>query len=110
MWVARIFQPVTLQRAQVVGVAEFIANLLEELPVAFRVLGTYCSFQMLAEIRGDLVVKQQRVIDVKQEDDFFIGHGISLKNKKRRLWLVGQDGILRRLCKPPTTWLTCPTG
>ena len=69
MRVARALDAVALQRAEVVGVAELAAKLLEDLPVAAFALAAERVAQMTPQILGDLVVVQQRVVDVQEVDD-----------------------------------------
>src|SRR5205823_12257711 len=66
--VARVLDAVPLQRAEVVGVAELSAQLLEDLPVALGPRLAERLDQMTFQIREDGVVVEQRVVDVQQED------------------------------------------
>ena len=67
--VARAGVAIALQRAEVVGVAELGAQLLEELPVVGAAVLADLGVEMRAQIGGDAVVVEQRVVDVEEEDD-----------------------------------------
>jgi hypothetical protein len=54
-----------LERAEVVGVPELRAQLLEELPVALLALLAEGLGEMRAEVAGNSVVVEQRVVDVE---------------------------------------------
>jgi hypothetical protein len=60
--------PVQLQRAEVVGVAELVAQLLEARPVQRGALGAERAHQVLAQVLDEAVVVEQGVVDVDQED------------------------------------------
>ena len=65
----QILEPVALERAEVVRIAEFAAQLFEYRPVAIpRRLSVACS-DVGAEVVLDPVVVQKRVVDVEQEDE-----------------------------------------
>jgi hypothetical protein len=63
--VARVGEPEALKRAQVVGVAELLAQLLEELPVALLAPLAERLGQVRTQVGGDRVVVEQRVVDVQ---------------------------------------------
>ena len=67
--IARVLDPVALQRAQVVGVAELGAQRLEDRPVALLQHGPDRAREVTLEIGGDPIVVEQRVVDVEQEHD-----------------------------------------
>ena len=67
--VARPRVAIPLQRAEVVGVAELVAELLEELPVLAAAVLADLGVEMRAQVGGDAVVVEQRVVDVEEEDD-----------------------------------------
>src|SRR5207253_322771 len=69
MGIPRVLDPVALQRAQVVGVAELGAEVLEDGPVACFGLGTDLAPEIAPQVRGDAVVVDERVVDVEEEDD-----------------------------------------
>jgi hypothetical protein len=62
---ARVGEAEALERAQVVGVSELRAQLLEELPVALLALLAEGLGEMRAEVAGNSVVVEQRVVDVE---------------------------------------------
>jgi hypothetical protein len=62
---ARIGEAEALERAEVVGVPELRAQLLEELPVALLALLAEGLGEMRAEVAGNSVVVEQRVVDVE---------------------------------------------
>ena len=59
---------VALQRAEIVGIAEFLPELLEMRPVKLAGLAELAG-QVLAQIVGDAVVVEQRVVDIQKKDD-----------------------------------------
>ena len=67
--VARVLDPVALQRAEVVGVAELLAQLLEDLPVALLPLVADLALEVAPHVGDDVVVVDQRVVDVEERDD-----------------------------------------
>jgi hypothetical protein len=73
IWIMRIFTSVALERAQVVGIAEFSAKLLEEDPVFLSAIRANFAFEMTLEIDNDPIVVEQRIVDIKQENDFARG-------------------------------------
>jgi hypothetical protein len=62
---ARVGEAEALERAEVVGVPELRAQLLEELPVALLALLAEGLGEMRAEVAGNSVVVEQRVVDVE---------------------------------------------
>jgi hypothetical protein len=60
---------IPLQRAEIVGVAEFSPTLFEDVPVALFMLRAQCRAHVAAKIRRHRIVVQQRVVDVEQEHD-----------------------------------------
>ena len=72
--VARMIDPVALQRAQIVRVAELGAQLLEIIPVALLLLVADVALEIALHVGNDVVVVDQRVIDVKQKNNMFCGH------------------------------------
>ena len=69
MAVVRMLDAITLQRAEVIRIAELGAQLLENRPVAFLALRADLARQMAPEIVGDPIVVQQRVVDVEKKYD-----------------------------------------
>ena len=67
--VARPGVAVPLQGAEVVGVAELVPELLEQLPVVAAAVLADLGVEVRAQVGGDAVVVEQRVVDVEQEDD-----------------------------------------
>ena len=70
--VAWVLDPVALQRAEIVGVAELGPERFEDRPVALLTLDADLLRQVSLEIRGNAIVVEQRVVDVNQENN---GHG-----------------------------------
>src|SRR5262245_46702556 len=73
--IARALDAVALQRTEVVGVAQFRAKLLEDLPVAPLAVGPRRLQEMTPQIGDHRVVVEQRVVDVEQKDD--VAHAAS---------------------------------
>ena len=69
MGIVGMLDAVTLQGAQVIGVAEFLSQLLEDRPVALLRIGADLARQMAPQVVGYAVVVEQRVVDVEQEHD-----------------------------------------
>ena len=65
----QILRPVTLQRAEVIGVAELAPQLFENLPIAIAGGGAVGLFEVFAQMRLHPIVVDERVVDVEQEDD-----------------------------------------
>ena len=72
--ISRILDAIALQRAQIIRVTKFRAQLLEDGPVTLRALVADGVFEMALEVGGDTVVFEQRVVHVEEEDDFVRGH------------------------------------
>jgi len=62
-----VFDSVSLQCAEIVGVAKLGAELLEDLPVAPFAFLAECADEVTAEIIDHRVVVEQGVVDVEQE-------------------------------------------
>jgi hypothetical protein len=73
--VARHFNAIALEGSEVIGIAEFGAELLEELPVAFGRRRAHLIFEMALEIGGDMIVVDQCVVDIEEEDGPGAGDG-----------------------------------
>ena len=69
MRVARVFGPVALQGAEVIRVAEFLAQLLKDRPVPLLALGPERLREMSLQVGYDPIAVEQGVIDVEQEHD-----------------------------------------
>src|SRR6476620_3323866 len=66
---ARMFDPIPLQSAEVVRVAQFGPQLLENPPIFLRSVGADFADEVALQICCHSVVIQQRVVYVEQEDD-----------------------------------------
>ena len=64
-----MLHPIALQRAQVVGVAQLAPQLFENRPVPLLPLASDLALEVAPEIGRDVIVVDQRVVDVDQEDD-----------------------------------------
>src|SRR5881275_1365795 len=65
--IVEVLEAIALQRAQVVGVSELRAQLLENRPVAVAAGAAELALQMSAEIGLHGVVVEQRIVHVEQE-------------------------------------------
>ena len=61
--------PVLLERAEVVGVPEFVAQLLEDGPVPLLRIVPDRLVQVAPQVGDDSVVVEQGVVDIEQEDN-----------------------------------------
>ncbi len=93
--IVRIVEAITLQRSQVIGVSEFRADLFETLPISLRPLQADAGRQVALQVRGDMIVVEQRVVHVKEKNSVVVRHVSSLH------WLrllsvspIGRDGHL----------------
>ena len=85
---ARMFGPIPLQSAEVIRIAQFGPQLLENPPIFLRSLRADFAGEVALQICCHSVVIQQRVVYVEQEDDasrgesspsvHFSGHGQAL--------------------------------
>src|SRR5215472_11753617 len=66
--IARILDAVALEGAEIIRVAEFLAELLEQHPVALLPLSAKGPSQVFAQVGGDTVVVEQGVVDVEQKN------------------------------------------
>ena len=64
------FEPIALERAEVVGIAKLDPQLLEDRPEALARRRAVVAGEMVAHVRLEAVVIQQRVIDVEKKDIF----------------------------------------
>ena len=64
-----MLDPIALQGAEVVAVAQISEELLEDRPVAVPAGRPELTFEMASEIGLDAVIVQQRVVDIDQEDN-----------------------------------------
>ena len=67
--VVGILEPVSLQRCQVVRVADLLPDDLEDGEVALLRLAAYVTVEEALDVDGDLVVVEQRIVHVHQEYD-----------------------------------------
>src|SRR2546425_6042977 len=67
--VARISEPVALQRAQVIRVAQLGAQLFEDCPVPIPARRSELEGKMFPEVVLDEVVVEQRIVAVEEERD-----------------------------------------
>ena len=66
--IVHLLQPIALERAEIVGIAEFAAQLFEDLPVAVCAPPSPCStLDVHVQIGLDAIIVEQRVVDVEQE-------------------------------------------
>ena len=66
----RVFTAVALQCAEIIGVAEFLPQPLEFVPITLRPFAADLLFQMMLEVRCYAIIIEQRVVHVEQENDF----------------------------------------
>jgi hypothetical protein len=66
--IAGTLDAIALEGSQVVGVAEFGAELLEDLPVTLSSFGADFDLKMALEVGGDAVVVDERVVDVEEKN------------------------------------------
>ena len=65
-------------RTDAAGVAQLAAQVFEDRPVAVAHGGAVMPAQMVVQFALDMVVVQQRVVDVEQEDDIVhLGHPLA---------------------------------
>src|SRR6266481_4340127 len=69
VYVLLVLDPIPLQGAEVVAVAEFGEQLLEDSPVAVPALRPELVFEMALQIRLDAIVVEQCIVDINEEDD-----------------------------------------
>src|SRR5690242_6401427 len=70
MRIVWIFDAITLQRAEIIGVSELGAQIFENLPVTIAARRANLFFQKSAQVARHAVVVEQRVIDVKKKNRF----------------------------------------
>ncbi len=69
MAIVRILDAIPLQRAEIVGIAELDAELLENRPVALLALCADFAREMAAQVVGDAIVVEQGVVHVEEKYD-----------------------------------------
>ena len=62
-------EPIALQCAEVVGIAEFDAQGLEDFPIAVGAGCAEFTHQVTAQVGDDAVAVQQRVVHIQQKHD-----------------------------------------
>ena len=92
--VARALDAVALQGAEVVGVAELGPQLLEDRPVVGAAVGADLGVEVPAQVLGDPIVVEQRVVDVEEEDDV---HPV----RSRQAASTGGEQCERKLFRQP---------
>ena len=102
--VVQLLQPVALERAEIVGIAEFAAQLLENLPVPVARGRPMLDAQMNVEVGLHAIVVEQRVVDVEQERR---GRGIMFGHLRRRL-ADSATARRRRSAPRPPRGPSCP--
>jgi hypothetical protein len=65
----RIQGAITLQSSQIIGVTQAGTQMLEDGPVPTGIPRTDLLFEKAAKVGDDLVVVEQRIVDVEQEDE-----------------------------------------
>jgi hypothetical protein len=68
LWISRVFDPVSLQSAEIVGIAKLIPQLLKDRPVALLPLLADFFLEMPLEIGSYTIIVEQRVVDIKKRD------------------------------------------
>lgn len=67
--VMHVLEPIALQRAQIIRVAEFFAKSLEDLPIAFCGRGATLEFKVASVVILSRIVVKQRVINVEEKNN-----------------------------------------
>src|SRR5689334_5256635 len=76
--VAGEVRAIPLQRAKVIGVTKLPTQRLEDVPVSLLSVVPDFFLEMRAQIRGDGIVIEQRVVDVEQDHQFLVHRFASL--------------------------------
>ena len=63
----RMSRPIPLQGPKIIGITEFLPQLLEELPIIPRAPRPDAGLEKFFQVGGDLIVAQQRVVHVKRK-------------------------------------------
>ena len=66
--IARMLDAVTLQRPEVIRIAQLGSQLFEDSPILFCAVRTDFAGEMMPKVRLDSVVIEQRVVHVEQKD------------------------------------------
>src|ERR1700742_1209334 len=64
-----VLDPIALEGAEVVPVTQFSEQILENFPVSVPAGGAELALQMDPDVPLDVVIVEERVVDVDQEDD-----------------------------------------
>src|SRR6266699_3553985 len=67
---------ITLQRVQIIPIAELTRQVLQDRPVAVAAFGADLAFKKILEIPCDPVVVQQGVVHVNEEHKVWLRHDI----------------------------------
>ena len=80
MRISRINSSIALQRSEIIGIAEFSPQFLEDGPIALLPFMSNLTFQLAFQISRHAIVIEQRVVHVEQKHDGvrFCGHRGSL--------------------------------
>ncbi|NNG47860.1 MAG: hypothetical protein HKM86_12225 [Deltaproteobacteria bacterium] len=96
MGVSRVFDPVALEGAQVVGVAQLHAELLEDCPVPLLALVADLLCEVTLEIAGYPVIVQQRIVHIEKKHHcarHYLPSLFSISGRERAAWLPGSDRV-----------------
>ena len=69
MHVLRVFDTVPLQCTEIVSIPQFDKQVLENCPVPIATGGTVLALEVGLDVSLDVVVVEQRIVDIDQEDD-----------------------------------------
>jgi hypothetical protein len=74
MGIAGVFDPIALERPQIVGVAQLPSHPFEDRPVIFLPCVPRRLFKVTLEVLRNPVVVEERVVDIKEKDHLGPGH------------------------------------
>jgi hypothetical protein len=75
-WIVHLFEPESLQCAEVVRIAELPPQLFENVPVKFTGIAPICFGQIGGQIGLDAIIIKKRVVDIEKKDEVVRrGHG-----------------------------------
>jgi hypothetical protein len=69
MGIVRVFDPIALKRAQIVGIPQFATEFLEQLPIPLLTLASQFLLQETLEVDQNPVRVEQGIVDIDQKDD-----------------------------------------
>jgi hypothetical protein len=97
MWVELVLDPIALECAEVIRIAELSPQILEDLPVARLTLDPERLLEVAPKVTLHSIVVKKSVVDIQKEDDvaFLSHHPISLA-----LALGQPSGIVNPAVKP----------